>query len=146
MRGNGSEGSMVGLRRKTQLLSRAVRSIWPRRWWTEWMTTPGRSTPQVASGPMTEELEKRRLLSFNNVLVNDPTQDAIGPGTSDNTQSETTTLVFTPTGGTQPTVVTAYNDSGSFTHGDHFTGFSRSTNGGTSFTDLGYPPTDSAGD
>src|SRR2546421_1461564 len=63
MRGNRSEGSGLGLRRRSQVLSKAVRSVWPRRWWTEWMTAPGRSAPQTAGGPMTEELEQRRLLS-----------------------------------------------------------------------------------
>jgi hypothetical protein len=67
-------------------------------------------------------------LAFPNTLVNDPTADA----TVRDTQSGTTTIVF----GT--TVLTAFNDTGSSVGNDnHFTGYSRSTDGGVTFTDLG---------
>ncbi|HVX60574.1 MAG TPA: hypothetical protein VHC19_08230, partial [Pirellulales bacterium] len=62
-------------------------------------------------------------------------------GASYYTQSETTLLAF------GNTVVTGYNDSGSYaTGGNKFTGFSYSTNGGASFTDGGVLPTNPNGD
>ena len=74
---------------------------------------------------------------FPNVLVNDPAAD----GTAQNTQSETTLAVL---GGT---VVVGFNDSGSFLNGlPQFTGFSRSTDGGASFTDGGSLPVSTDGD
>jgi len=76
-----------------------------------------------------------------NVPVNDPSLDL----TARDTQSETTIVLF-PTG-----VCVGYNDSGSFVPpgtppGDKFTGFSRSTDGGASFTDKGTLPTSVGGD
>jgi len=69
-----------------------------------------------------------RTLAFPNTLVNDPTTDT----TARDTQSGTTTIVF----GT--TVLTAFNDTGSSVGNDHhFDGYSRSTDGGVTFTDLG---------
>lgn len=85
--------------------------------------------------------ERDRILApaatLTNVLVNDPTLDT----TLLNTQSETTIVLA----GTN-NVVVAYNDSGSFTSGDHFTGYSRSTDGGVTFTDLGFKPASTEGD
>ena len=73
-----------------------------------------------------------------NPLVNNPNADA----TTADTQSETTQIVF------GSTVVAAFNDSGSRTSGDtaHFTGWSRSTDGGATFTDLGALPNSTLGD
>jgi len=60
-----------------------------------------------------------------NVLVNDPNLDL----TAQDTQSETTLVVFEPAGNGS-TGCSAYNDSGSFIGGaQKFTGFSRSTDG-----------------
>lgn len=73
-----------------------------------------------------------------NVLVNDPAADA---GLQD-TQSETALVL-----GSGSNIAGAYNDSGSFIGGaNKFTGFSQSTNGGTSFTDKGALPTSADGD
>ncbi len=76
--------------------------------------------------PNLEELENRTVPSLGvpNVLVNSTAED--GTSTHD-TQSESSTIAF---GGN---VLTAYNDSFASASG-HFTGYSLSTNGGTSFT------------
>jgi hypothetical protein len=76
-----------------------------------------------------------------NVLVNDPNLDL----TNRDTQSETTIVLF-PSG-----VCVGHNDSGSFIPpgtppGNKFTGFSRSTDGGASFTDKETLPTNPGGD
>jgi hypothetical protein len=84
----------------------------------------------------------------SNVLANNPLQNKFWNPPFD-TQSETA-LVVVP--GSTPTIVSAYNDSGSvnaFNFGDlsnKFTGFSQSTNGGTSFADKGPLPTNPNGD
>src|SRR5690348_12975557 len=81
-----------------------------------------------------DALEPRRLLaSLPNVLVNEPDVDL----TSQDTQSETSTLAF------GSTVLVAYNDSGSdtFNH-TQTTGWSRSTDGGRTFDDRGRLPLD----
>src|SRR5689334_10327691 len=86
-----------------------------------------------------EQLETRVLLSTNfpNVLVNNPTVDT----TSNDTQSETSLITF------GNTVLAAYNDSGSkAVSSNKFTGWSRSTDGGATFTDLGTLPTNTNGD
>src|SRR5205823_13681447 len=56
------------------------------------------------------------------------------------THSETTALSF----GT--TIIGGFNDSGSFASGNHFTGWSRSTDGGATWTDGGTLPASAAGD
>lgn len=61
-------------------------------------------------------------------------------GTGQFTQSETSVVAF------GNTVVIGYNDSGSFATGNKFTGFSRSTDGGLTFTDGGTLPTNPGGD
>jgi len=62
-------------------------------------------------------------------------------GTALFTQSETSVVAF------GNTVVVAYNDSGSNAGGTNkFTGFSRSTDGGNTFTDGGSLPTNAGGD
>ena len=73
------------------------------------------------------------------VLVNDPTLD---PGGASHTQSETSIARNETTG----TICSAYNDSYSgVVQGIGYTGFSRSTNGGVSFTDNGAVPTGAGG-
>src|SRR5712664_3181954 len=87
--------------------------------------TPGRTaatTPSAVEGDY-----------VGNILVNDPNLDL----TAQDTQSETT-LVFLGPDGNNRSGCSAYNDSGSFIGGAlKFTGFSRSTNGGASWTDKG---------
>ncbi|MBM3524394.1 MAG: exo-alpha-sialidase, partial [Alphaproteobacteria bacterium] len=73
------------------------------------------------------------------VIVNNPTGESVLK--SGFTQSESSVLVI------GSTVLVAYDDSGSFTIvNDKFVGWSRSTNGGLSFTDMGSLPTNSGGD
>jgi hypothetical protein len=75
--------------------------------------------------------------SFPNILVNDPARDT----TTNDTQSETSTIAF------GNTVLTAFNDSGSHAlNSTKFTGWSRSTDGGATFTDMGELPTNTNGD
>src|SRR5262245_3721999 len=74
-----------------------------------------------------------------NVLVNDQFSDT----TSQDTQSETSTIVF------GNTVLTSFNDSGHFfsPSSSHVTGYARSTDGGATFADLGsLPGNDDRGD
>jgi hypothetical protein len=82
-----------------------------------------------------ERLEARNLLSFTNVLVNNPAEDT----TIHDTQSETAIVL-----GAKSNVVVAYNDTGSFSYPTPLnptgTGYSLSTNGGGSFTDEGSLP------
>ena len=61
-------------------------------------------------------------------------------GTSYFTQSETDIVAF------GSNVLIGFNDSGSYNGGNHFTGFSYSTDGGVSFTDGGTLPTSSGAD
>ena len=58
----------------------------------------------------------------------------------DFTQSETTIVAF------GDTIVAGFNDSGSFASGDHFTGWSRSTDNGATWTDGGRLPDSPFGD
>ncbi len=75
---------------------------------------------------------------LGNILVNDPNLDL----TAQDTQSETTIVL-----GSGDNVCAGYNDSGSFIGGaSKFTGFSRSTNGGATWTDQGALPTNTDGD
>lgn len=74
----------------------------------------------------------------SNVLVNNPSLD--GTSASD-TQSETNLMVF------GSTVLVAYNDSHSnVVASNKFTGYSRSIDGGVTFTDMGELPTAANGD
>src|SRR5262245_32897972 len=78
---------------------------------------------------------ERRITPVNvtNVLVNDQTADT---GYTD-TQSTTSTIVF-PNSSSGVTVLTGFNDLSSVgIVSDLQTGWSRSTDGGQSFTDLG---------
>src|SRR5438874_3900274 len=81
-----------------------------------------------------KSFEPRVLLAAPpNPLVNDPALDTTGQ----DTQSENSTLAF------GSTVLVSYNDSGSNAGSpNQFTGWSRSTNGGASFTDMGRLPLD----
>src|SRR4051812_14077714 len=82
-----------------------------------------------------DALEPRRLFAaLPNLLVNEPNVDL----TIQDTQSETSTIAF------GSTVLSAYNDSGSdtFNH-TQTTGWSRSTDGGKTFSDFGRLPLDS---
>ncbi|MEO7793995.1 MAG: hypothetical protein ABIV06_04420, partial [Thermoanaerobaculia bacterium] len=72
-----------------------------------------------------------------NVLVNNPAADT----NPRNTQSETSLVL-----GTGSIVLSSFNDSGLSTGGQHFTGIARSTDGGSTFTDLGALPVSTAGD
>ena len=89
---------------------------------------PGRRPTRAR--PQLEPLEARNLLSFTNVLVNDPTADL----TIQDTQSETAVVL-----GSGGSVVVAFNDTGSIGNHD-FIGWALSTNGGDSVTDKGAPP------
>src|SRR5436190_3242513 len=91
-----------------------------------------------AAARSVEQLEQRTLLaSFTNVLVNNMSADT----TSQDTQSETSTIAF------GNTVLASFNDSGSnAVSSTKFTGWARSTDGGTTFTDLATLPTNTNGD
>jgi hypothetical protein len=89
---------------------------------------------------VSEALESRRLLAFNNSLANDPNHDPIGVDTAFNTQSESASLAFTSSGETVPTIITAYNDFGGRNGGRRATGWAVSTNGGRTFDDKGALP------
>jgi hypothetical protein len=72
-----------------------------------------------------------------NVLVNNLAEDL----TALDTQSETSLV-----GGAGSNIVVGFNDSGSFISTTQFTGYSVSTNGGASFTDMGRLPLSPNGD
>jgi hypothetical protein len=83
-----------------------------------------------------EHLEARCLLSFTNVLVNNPAEDTIP---MQDTQSETAIVL-----GADSNVVVAFNDTGAGTFptplNPTLAGYSLSTDRGTSFTDEGQLP------
>jgi hypothetical protein len=84
-----------------------------------------------------EPLEDRTLLSFANILVNNPAEDT----TTRDTQSETSMVL-----GASGNVLVVYNDSGSAVgNTKNSVGFSTSANGGGSFTDRGALPNSAAG-
>src|SRR5438309_516117 len=95
--------------------------------------------------PLVAALETRLLPAPVNVLVNNPAADT----TSQDTQSETSSVSFINASG-QQVVVVGFNDSGSFDPSFnppfHFTGYARSTDGGATFTDLGVLPASANGD
>jgi hypothetical protein len=88
-----------------------------------------RKQPLKSVRPLLELLETRNLMSFANVLVNNPAEDVI---TKQDTQSETAVVL-----GADSNVVVAYNDTGIYSAGVswHLTGYSVSSDGGNSFTD-----------
>ena len=96
-----------------------------------------RRARRLATLPVVQALESRRMLSYPNVLVNSTAAD-IG---SNDTQSESTMVL-----GSNNCIAVGFNDSESNAGNNHFTGFSTSSNGGTSFTDQGTLPASSAGD
>src|SRR5207248_281282 len=79
----------------------------------------------------------RSLLPSVDIQINNNTGFSCAQGF---THSETTALSF----GT--TIIGGFNDSGSFTSGNHFTGWSRSTDGGATWTDGGTLPASAGGD
>src|SRR6266404_8291164 len=81
----------------------------------------------------------RSLLPSVNALINNNTGIT---GCNDFTQSETTVVSF------GSTIIAGFNDSGSYAGGttNHFTGYSRSTDGGVTWTDGGTLPASTAGD
>jgi hypothetical protein len=90
-------------------------------------------SPATAETPIVED---------SNVLVNNLGEDL----TAQDTQSETTLVVF-GNAGNGSKACSGYNDSGSFIGGaQKFTGFSQSTNGGAIWTDKGTLPTNANGD
>jgi hypothetical protein len=100
---------------------------------------PQTRNPRPPAVPLQlEPLEARNLLSggLTNVLVNDPTTDAIP---KQDTESETAIVL-----GADSKVVVAYNDDGAFSYPTPFNptvaGYSLSSDGGASFTDEGQPP------
>jgi hypothetical protein len=88
-------------------------------------------------------------------LVNNPGEDVNLLNPQD-TQSDTTLVVIPPTAISAPRIVTAFNDTGSLDPFGQFTvqgaaeskltGYSVSSDGGNSFTDLGTTPTNLNGD
>src|SRR5262249_31703642 len=113
---------------------------------TQWRSTRLRHSskrrPELKARLLLELLEARNLLASPppNVLVNNTAEDG-----TDFTQSETT-IITVPT--SPVTVLVGYNDSEEYNAGatNHFTGWSSSTDGGTSFTDQGALPASSKGD
>jgi hypothetical protein len=110
----------------------------------------GKKTPKGKSGVTTEPIStgsnpgggnssiSQPAAPLVNNLVNDPAADA----TAQDTQSETTIVL-----GAGSNVISSFNDSGSFLGGaSKFTGFSRSTTLGNSWTDGGTLPTNPNGD
>src|SRR5438876_7768977 len=103
---------------------------------------PVRMVPEALPGPVSfggTELPARvrALLPTVNALINNNNGST---GTSQFTQSENTVVAF------GSTVVVGFNDSGSFATGSHFTGWSRSTDNGATWTDGGALPSSSFGD
>jgi len=79
----------------------------------------------------------RSLLPSVNALINNNNGSI---GTAQFTQSETSVVSFAST------IVAGFNDSGSEAAGNHFTGWSRSTDGGATWTDGGVLPASANGD
>src|SRR6516164_7245717 len=97
---------------------------------------PRGSKQPLLARPSVERLEDRTLLSYANVLVNNPAADT---GSND-TQSETSLVLA------GSTVVVGFNNSESKVSTNKLTGSGRSTDGGSTFTDMGTLPTSTAGD
>jgi hypothetical protein len=88
-----------------------------------------------------EVLEARNMLSISNALVNNSAEDPSGTG-ANLTQSETTSVIAN-----DGSIIVGFNDSEeNLVSGGHFTGWSRSTDGGATFTDGDVLPTTTAGD
>jgi hypothetical protein len=82
------------------------------------------------AGAVPESITANALINNNNGST----------GAAQFTQSETTVVAF------GNTIVAGFNDSGSFASGSHFTGWSRSTDGGATWTDGGTLPASVEGD
>jgi hypothetical protein len=104
-------------------------TFFPRRPRTKWQRPPTRRLEL-------ELLEARNLLSFTNVLVNNPAEDTVP---MQDTQSETAILL-----GTNSNIIVAYNDTGTFTYPNPLNpatvGYSLSADAGGSFKDEGQLP------
>jgi hypothetical protein len=96
----------------------------------EGMPGPVRVEQIDQAGAIPESITANALINNNNGAT----------GTSRFTQSETTLVAF------GNTIIAGFNDSGSFASGAHFTGWSRSTDGGVTWTDGGLLPTSAIGD
>jgi hypothetical protein len=100
-----------------------------------------RMMPSTLPGPVSFGIDLparvRAFLPSVNVLINNNSGFSCTQGF---THSETTVLSF------GSTIIGGFNDSGSFSFGNHFTGWSRSTDGGATWTDGGTLPASSAGD
>src|SRR6476620_7618455 len=102
---------------------------WLRSLWKSFAGSPPRAARRRPARRLNlTKLEDR--VTPANVLANAPeaNQQTL---TSGFTQSETGSIAF------GSTVIVAYNDSGSNTGGNRFTGYARSTDSGNTFTDLG---------
>jgi hypothetical protein len=115
-------------------LSGAARTLLELKFGKKSTTSTTSSEPTTApNSPIEEE---------SNVLVNNRNLDL----TAQDTQSETSLVVFGP-GGNGNTTCSGYNDSGSFIGGaQKFTGFSRSGDGGATWADQGALPNNADGD
>jgi hypothetical protein len=101
--------------------------------------------------------DRHQAAFVNNVptpLVNNPAMDQNQLNPED-TQSETSLLLIPPTTGTTPSILSAFNDSSAYNayastqaalQQQKFTGYSLSSNGGTTFADKGVLPTYANGD
>jgi hypothetical protein len=102
---------------------------------------PTRIAPKALPGPVNvEEVDQSGPIPASptsNPLINNNTGST---GTSFFTQSETTIVAF------GNTIVAGFNDSGSFNGSNQFTGWSRSTDGGATWTDGGKLPASAGGD
>jgi hypothetical protein len=118
-------------------LSGAARNLLERRYGNKQVASAPKAQVKTFEESRMGEQEDLMAPIPANVLVNNPAQD-----TSENdTQSETTIVLG---GGSR--VIAAFNDSNLFLSQGKLTGFSRSINQGTSWTDGGGLPSGSVGD
>ncbi len=96
------------------------------------------SDGNIASSPHLGFGADGRILS---PLVNNLVNNAAADATAQDTQSETTIIL-----GSGSNVIAGFNDSGSFIGASKFTGYSTSTDGGTTWVDGGTLPTNAGGD
>jgi uncharacterized repeat protein (TIGR01451 family) len=102
-----------------------------------------RMAPQALLGPVSFSGYEnpapvpKSLLPSVNIQINNNNGFSCTQGF---THSETTALSF------GSTIIAGFNDSGSLSFGNHFTGWSRSTDGGATWTDGGTLPASSGGD
>ncbi|MGH9317131.1 MAG: sialidase family protein, partial [Thermoanaerobaculia bacterium] len=129
--------------RRFQMLSGATRSVLKLRFATP---AAARKAPTAAKPASPDSVRgaasrggRSSALTLSNTAVNDPSADT---GVQD-TQSSSALVL-----GSGSNAIAAFNDSGSWIPGvnDHFTGFSRSADGGASWTDAGTLPASTGGD